>query len=346
MSDLSLADFFRARLRIRGRVLRTPLVESPVLSALAGTPVYLKLETVQPTGSFKLRGATNALARLAEAGCRRVVTASTGNHGRAVAHAARALGIEAAVCMSSLVPPNKIEAVRALGAQVHIAGKSQDDAQREAQRLVRDEGYAYVPPFDHPDVIAGQATIGLEIVEDLPDVEHVVVPLSGGGLFAGVALAVKRSAPAARLTGVTMERGAAMHASLAAGKPVLVDEVETLADSLGGGIGLDNGYTFSLTRELIDSVVLLDEASIARGIVHAYESERLVLEGAAAVGIAALLAGHLGDASAARGPIVLIVTGANIDMNQHRRIVGAAGEAKPETIPEAELETKREGANA
>jgi threonine dehydratase len=324
MSDLSLADVYRARRRIEGRVLRTPLVASPALSAVANAPVYLKLETVQPTGSFKVRGATNALVRLAQAGCSRVVTASTGNHGRAVAHAAHALGIEAVVCMSSLVPSNKVEAVRALGARAHIVGKSQDDAQHEAQRLVREEGYAYVPPFDHLDVIAGQATIGVEVAEDLPDVEQIVVPLSGGGLFAGVAFAAKRIAPAVRLTGVTMARGAAMHASLTAGKPVLVDEVETLADSLGGGIGLDNQHTFSLTRQLIDEVVLLDEPSISRGIVHAYEKEHLVLEGAAAVGIAALLAGRLGHASAARGPIVLIVTGANIDMNQHRRIVGEA----------------------
>jgi threonine dehydratase len=309
---------------MEGRVLRTPLVESHALSAIAKAPVYLKLETVQPTSSFKLRGATNALVRLAEAGCTRVVTASTGNHGRAVAHAARALGIEAAVCMSSLVPSNKVEAVRALGAQAHIVGKSQDDAQHEAQRLVREEGYAYVPPFDHLDVIAGQATIGIEIAEDLPDVAHIAVPLSGGGLFSGVAFAAKQIAPSVRMTGVTMERGAAMHASLVAGKPVLVDELVTLADSLGGGIGLHNRHTFSLSRELIDEVVLLDEASIARGIVHAYEAEHLVLEGAAVVGIAALLARRPGNAPLARGPIVLIVTGANIDMNQHRRIVGAA----------------------
>ncbi|MHB9841433.1 hydroxyectoine utilization dehydratase EutB [Paraburkholderia terrae] len=324
MSVLSLADVYAARRCIERRVLRTPLVESHALSAVANAPVYLKLETVQPTGSFKLRGATNALVRLAEAGCTRVVTASTGNHGRAVAHAARALGIEAAVCMSSLVPSNKVDAVRALGAQAHIVGRSQDDAQHEAERLVREEGYAYVPPFDDLDVIAGQATIGIEIVEDLPDVAHIAVPLSGGGLFAGVAFAAKQIAPSVRLTGVTMERGAAMHASLAAGKPVLVDELETLADSLGGGIGLENRHTFSLTRELIDEVVLLDEVSIARGIVHAYEAEHLVLEGAAAVGIAALIAGRLSNGAVARGPIVLIVTGANIDMNQHRRIVGAA----------------------
>ncbi|WP_250440684.1 hydroxyectoine utilization dehydratase EutB [Caballeronia sp. AZ1_KS37] len=321
MSALTLADVYRARQRIEGRALVTPLVHSLSLSRIAGVPVHLKLETLQPTGSFKLRGATNALAQIAAQGCKRVVTASTGNHGRAVAHAARALGIEAAVCMSSLVPKNKVDAVAALGARVVIVGKSQDDAQVEAQRLVREEGYAFVPPFDDERVIAGQATIGLEILEALPDAASIVVPLSGGGLFSGVAFAAKSIRADVKMIGVSMERGAAMHASLAAGKPVFVDELETLADSLGGGIGLDNRHTFAMTRDLIDDVVLLDEVSIARGIVHAYREERLVVEGAAAVGIAALLDGAIG---AANGPIVIVVSGSNIDIATHRRLIGAA----------------------
>jgi threonine dehydratase len=321
MSALTLADVYRARQRIAGRALVTPLVQSMALSRIAGVPVHLKLETLQPTGSFKLRGATNALAQIAEEGCRRVVTASTGNHGRAVAHAARALGIEAAVCMSSLVPKNKVDAVAALGARVVITGKSQDDAQVEAQRLVRDEGYAFVPPFDDPRVIAGQGTIGLEILEALPDASSIVVPLSGGGLFSGVAFAAKSIRPEVKMIGVSMQRGAAMHASLAAGKPVFVDELETLADSLGGGIGLDNQHTFAMTRDLVDDVVLLDEISIARGIVHAYREERLVVEGAAAVGMAALLDGVIDTKN---GPIVIVVSGSNIDIETHRRLIGAA----------------------
>ncbi|BBU29804.1 hydroxyectoine utilization dehydratase EutB [Burkholderia sp. THE68] len=321
MSALTLADVYRARQRIEGRALVTPLVQSAALSRIAGVPVHLKLEPLQPTGSFKLRGATNALAQLAEEGCKRVVTASTGNHGRAVAHAARSLGIEAAVCMSSLVPQNKVDAVAELGARVVIAGKSQDDAQVEAQRLVREEGYAFVPPFDDERVIAGQATIGLEILEALPDAASIVVPLSGGGLFSGVAFAAKNIRADVKMIGVSMERGAAMHASLAAGKPVFVDELNTLADSLGGGIGLDNRHTFAMTRDLIDDIVLLDEVSIARGIVHAYREERLVVEGAAAVGIAALLDGAI---KLQDGPVVVVVSGSNIDIETHRRLIGAA----------------------
>jgi threonine dehydratase len=324
MPVLSLADVYRAHRRLEGRVTHTPLVQSASLSRIAGTPVYLKLETMQPTGSFKLRGATNALAGLVERGIRKVVTASTGNHGRAVAHAARVLGMEAAVCMSALVPKNKVDAVDALGARVVITGKSQDDAQVEALRLVSEEGFAFVPPFDDINVIAGQATIGLEIMESLPDTASIVVPLSGGGLFSGVAFAAKRICEDVAMIGVTMERGAAMHASLAAGRPVLVDEVETLADSLGGGIGLDNQHTFALTQELADSVVLLDEASIARGIVFAYQEERLVIEGAAAVGIAALLDGRIERADLMRGPVVLVVSGANIDIGLHRRLIQEA----------------------
>jgi threonine dehydratase len=324
MSALTLADVYRARQRIEGRAIATPLVHSISLSRIAGVPVHLKLETLQPTGSFKLRGATNALAQLAAQGCTRVVTASTGNHGRAVAYAARALGIDATVCLSRLVPANKVDAVRALGAKVRVTGQSQDDSEHEALRLARDEGYAYVPPFDDPSVIAGQGTIGLEIVEVLPDVANIVVPLSGGGLFAGIALAAKSANSAIGLTGVTMARGAAMQASLAAGRPVLVEELDTLADSLGGGIGLENRYTYALTRDLIDETVLLDEASIERGIVHAYREERLVVEGAAAVGMAAVLDRALPAERIARGPLVLVVTGANIDMDLHRRIVGHA----------------------
>ncbi|MBF5009077.1 hydroxyectoine utilization dehydratase EutB [Burkholderia pseudomultivorans] len=318
MSFLSLSDVYRARRRLAGHAVATPLVASATLSARIGAPVYLKLETLQPTGSFKLRGATNALVELAAQRVTRVVTASTGNHGRAVAHAARVLGIEAAVCMSSLVPANKVDAVAALGARVVIAGNSQDDAQLAARRMVRDEGYAYVPPFDDPRIIAGQATIGLEILEALPDAGTLVVPLSGGGLFSGVAYAAKAIRPAVATIGVSMARGAAMHASLAAGHPVDVDEQPTLADSLGGGIGLDNRYTFEMTRALADDVVLLDEAAIARGIAHAYRDERLVVEGAGAVGLAALL-----DQRIARrdGPVVVVVSGANIDMAVHRRLV-------------------------
>ena len=219
--------------------------------------------------------------------------------------------------MSKLVPANKVEAIRALGADVHISGSSQDEAEFEVARLVKDEGLTYLPPFDHADIIAGQGTVGLELLDDLPTLDTVLVPLSGGGLLAGVALALKSASKRIRVIGVTMERGCAMHASLAAGKPVQVEELETLADSLGGGIGLDNRYTFRMAQTLVDDSVLVSEEEIAAAIRHAYATEQIVVEGSGAVGIAALLAGRI----AAPGTTAVLVSGANIDMALHRRIV-------------------------
>jgi len=251
---------------------------------------------------------------------RGIVGVSTGNHGRGLAHAAKQAGIRAIVCMSSLVPKNKVAGIEALGAEARIVGRSQDEAQAEVDRLVAEEGMVMLPPFDHPQVIAGQGTLGLEIIEDLPEVETVVVPLSGGGLIAGVALAVKTLKPDARVVGVTMARGAAMHESLAVGRPVEVEEVPSLADSLGGGIGADNRYTLAMVRDLVDQTLLVSEACIAQAIRHAYEEEKQVIEGSGAVGIAALRAGLIENP----GITAVVVSGCNIDLDLHRRIV--AGE--------------------
>ncbi len=318
---VTLADIKRAAARIFGRVTRTPLVYSGSLSERTGQPVHLKLETRQPIGAFKLRGAMNAILSLDDAARKRgLVTASTGNHGRAVAYAARELGVPATICMSSLVPVNKVEAIRALGAEIRIIGTSQDDAQVEAERLTESRGLTPIPPFDDADVVAGQGTIGLEIVEDLPDLATVLVPLSGGGLAGGIAVAIKTLKPQARVIGISMERGAAMHAAIAAGKPVAVREEETLADSLGGGIGLSNHVTFTLCRDLLDDIVLLTEDEIAEGIRHAARQEDMTVEGAGAVGIAAILANKI----AVSGPAALIISGGNIDPALHQRILAEA----------------------
>ncbi|UYN98602.1 MAG: hydroxyectoine utilization dehydratase EutB [Devosia sp.] len=317
-----IEDIRAARSRIATTVRTTPVKLSPSLQQRAGVPVHLKLEHLQVTGSFKLRGAANAVARLgADEKAAGVVAASTGNHGRALAHAARRAGIRCCICMSDLVPQVKVDGIRALGADVRIVGHSQDDAQEEVDKLV-ETGMTMIPPFDHADVIAGQGTLGLEILEQVPDLAQLVVPLSGGGLIAGVAAAAKAVNPSIRVTGVSMERGAAMAASLDAGRPLQVEELETLADSLGGGIGLANRYTFAMTQALVDETILLTEAEIAAGIHHAYWQERQVVEGAAAVGIGALLAGKL----ACEGAVGLILSGGNIDMGQHHHVIsGRAG---------------------
>ncbi|TIU48758.1 MAG: hydroxyectoine utilization dehydratase EutB [Mesorhizobium sp.] len=318
MATVTLGDIRDARERIAGKVERTSIVLSASLSERLGVPVHLKLEHRQTTGSFKLRGASNAVASLdAEERARGVVAASTGNHGRALAHAAKLEGMRAVICMSRLVPKNKLDEIRRLGAEVRIVGNSQDDAQQEVERLVTEEGLVMLPPFDHPAIIAGQGTLGLEMIEQVPDAALVLVQLSGGGLASGVAAAIKGVSPGTKIIGVSMARGAAMKASLDAGRPVLVEELPTLADSLGGGIGLDNRLTFAMSRDLLDDVVLLSEDEIAAGIRHAYELEREIVEGAGAVGIAALLAGKV----RAEGPVVVLLSGRNIDMELHRKIV-------------------------
>jgi len=317
--SLTLQDLYRARAAIAGRTVRTPLMASPSLSRIAGSQVHLKLETLQPTGAFKLRGATNRLASLSEQERRRgVVTVSTGNHARAVAHAAKTLGVSAQVFMSELVPGNKVDAVRALGADVVIGGRSQDEADEAARAAMAETGRVMVPPFDDPWVIAGQGTIGLELLEDLPDIDTALVCLSGGGLIAGIALALKTANPAIRVVGISMDRGAAMHESLKAGRPVSVEEVASLADSLGGGIGLENRWTFRMCQQLLDDTVLVTEDEIAAGMRHLFLEDRVIAEGGASVGAAAILAGktgRLGKTSA------VIVSGNGVDMARFTEIV-------------------------
>lgn len=321
MTDVTLQAIYAARQAIQGVALRTSLLPAPALSA-DGPEVRLKLETVQPIGAFKIRGAANAAARLPpEALARGVVCASTGNHGRAVAYAAQRLGGRATVCMSRLVPANKLAAIRALGADIRIVGDSQDDAQLEVDRLVAEDRLTEIPPFDHPDVVAGQGTIGLELLEDFPELDTVVVPLSGGGLIAGIARAVKSAAPGIRVIGVSMARGAAMQASLAAGRPVEVAEAASLADSLGGGIGLGNRLTFAMVRELVDEVVLLQEAEIAAAMRRLFLEEGWVAEGGGAVGVALLQPRH--RALLGRR-VAVVVSGRNVDMGLFRRVIDGA----------------------
>ncbi|MDL2403302.1 hydroxyectoine utilization dehydratase EutB [Rhizobium mayense] len=321
---ISLKTFDEARERIVNHVRRTPLAISTSLTERMGTQVGLKLENNQLTGSFKLRGATNAVLQLNKnERDRGVIAASTGNHGRALSFAAQVVGSHAVICMSSLVPENKVAEIRRLGASVRIVGSSQDDAQEEVDRLVAEEGLTMIPPFDHPHIIAGQGTVGLEIVDAMPDVGTVLVPLSGGGLAAGVAAAVKAVRAHAKVIGVTMERGAAMKASIDAGHPVQVTEYRSFADSLGGGIGLANAWTFPMCKAFLDDIILVNEGEIAAGIRHAYEHEREIVEGAGAVGIAALLSGKLRNL---RGPIAVLMSGRNIDMDLHRKVVNGFAE--------------------
>jgi threonine dehydratase len=314
---LPLQAIYQARQVVYRLACRTPLVTANALST--GGEIRLKLEIAQPVGAFKIRGAANAISRLTEEARQRgVVCASTGNHGRAVAFAAMRCNTSATVCLSRLVPQHKVTAIRDLGAKVRIFGDSQDEAEAECARLAACDGMTQIPPFDHPDVIAGQGTIGLELLEDFPELDTVVVPVSGGGLISGIACAVKAASASVRVIGVSMERGAAMHASISAGRPIELKEEPSLADSLGGGIGLDNRFTFAMVRALVDEIVLVSEAEIAAAMRRLFLAEGWVAEGAGAIGIALLREPHrslLGER------VAIIITGRNVDIELFRRVI-------------------------
>jgi len=303
-------------------VRHTPLWHSASLSAAAGIPVHLKLENTQHTGSFKIRGAANTLLSMSE-GDRRcgVVAVSSGNHGRAVAAVAADLGVPATVCISSRVPAVKVAAMQALGARVEVGGPTQDDAEALALRIVSAEGATLVHPFDDPRVIAGQGTIALEVLEDLPEVGTVIVPLSGGGLISGIAVAMKAAGPGIRMIGVSQDRGPAMIDSLAAGHPVDVVEEDTLADALAGGLGPANHHTFAMCRELLDETHTVSEEEIAGAMAALFRHDHQVAEGGGAVGVAALLAGKVVPS----GPTAVVVSGGNVAPETLLAVVGAAG---------------------
>ncbi len=315
MSPITLAEIKAAHQRIAPHINPVRIEPSTALSNRLGKDILLAHEYLQKTGAFKLRGAMNAVLQLAEE-TRGVTAVSTGNHGRALAYSAKQMGVPCTICMSELVPQNKLDAIRALGAETRIVGKTQDQAEVEAQRLVA-EGYTMLPPFDHRHVIAGQGSLGLEMLEQANDVDTVLAPLSGGGLISGIALAIKLQKPSVRIVGISMERGCAMIASQRVGKLIEVEELPTLADSLGGGINADNEWTFNLVRDYVDELVTVSESEIADGIRHAYFKEQAIIEGGAAVGIAALLAGrvHPGEKT------IVVLSGKNIDMARHQKII-------------------------
>ncbi len=319
---VTAADIADAARRLKGHVVRTPLARATRLSAELGLDIRVKPETLQETGTFKIRGATNAVMQLSpEDRSSGVITVSSGNHGPALAAAATKLGVRCTVCLSTMVPANKVENVRLFGGHPHIAGGEFDEAAREAERLAAETGAVMIPPFDHPDVLAGAGTVGHEIMQDWPEVDVVIAPLSGGGLLGGVAIAMKTAKPGARVIGVSMERGAVMHASLAAGQPIELPEEQSLADALGGGIGLDNQWTFEPVRDLVDETLLVPEGLIAEGMRRLFLDQGLVAEGAGAVGISALLRGGLVEPGA---KIAVVISGRNVGKAALMEVLGKA----------------------
>jgi threonine dehydratase len=312
MPEIELQDIYLARQRIAPYCRRTPLLDSPLLSLTTGTHVRLKLESLQFTGSFKARGATNKLLSLPEeTRARGVITVSSGNHGRAVSYIAHKLGVHAVVCVPDCVPQNKQEAISDLGAELVVHGANQDEAMAFADRLQEQRGLTMIHPFDDPAVIAGQGTIGLELLDDDPEIDTILVPLSGGGLMSGIAFTLKHSRPSVRTIGVSMDRGPAMVESVRAGQLVDVVEEPTLADALAGGLNKDNRYTFEMVRKYVDDYVLVTEEEIARAMVVALQ-ERFVVEGGGAVGIAALLSGKVKSLGRS---VAAVISGGNVDLS-------------------------------
>ncbi|WP_202080419.1 pyridoxal-phosphate dependent enzyme [Caldalkalibacillus salinus] len=308
----SVQDVWFAKKRISPLVKPSPLIYSPVVSAQVGAEVYIKLETVHPTGAFKLRGATNKILSLSQIEREKgVTTYSTGNHGLAVAYVARQLGIPAVICVSHNVPQAKIDVLERSGATLEVSGHSQDEAAENCHILQSEHGLTLIEPFDDPHVIAGQGTMGLEILNDLPSINKVLIPLSGGGLLAGIALALKTNVPHIHITGVSPTASPVMIRSIEAGRPLQLEEKETLADSLLGGIGLTNRLTFPLVQRFMDGSALVSEEEILQGLSYMFKHHKMVVEGAAAVGIGALLCGHLPVEK--NDKVVVIISGNQVD---------------------------------
>lgn len=316
---VTLQHVWQAKQRIQPLVMRTPLIFSEAFRKRFQANVYLKLENLHQTGAFKLRGAANKLLSLSDAEKERgVTTFSTGNHGLAVAYVAKQLGMRAVICVSNRVPQAKIARLNRLGAEVKIVGNSQDDAEEHSYALEAEAGLTVVKPFDDLHVIAGQGTIGLELLEDLPHLDMAIIPVSGGGLFSGIAFVLKENLPYIKLVAVSMERSPVMYESLRANRPVQLEEQETLADSLLGGIGFDNKYTFNIVKKYVDDFVLVSEEEIAAGMKFLAEEQRLIVEGAAATGVAAILSGKV---DVAGKNVATIVTGNNVDIDVMKRIL-------------------------
>ena len=309
---ISLEDIEGARRRIAPIARVTPLVD---VSAAAGRPFFLKCENLQPAGAFKIRGAYNMIAQLgADERRRGVITYSSGNHGQAMALAARELGAPAVVVMPTTAPAIKVDGARAFGAEVIFEGTTSAERRERAEAEARARGLTIVPPFDHEWIIAGQATAGLEILEQRPDVAAIVIPVGGGGLVAGVAAAVKPTHLGVRVFGVEPAGAAAMKASIDAGRPVTLPQTSSVADGL---IPVRPGdLTFAHVKELVDAVLTVEDDEIIDAVLWTVTRAKIVAEPSGAASVAAVLTGKVDAHGRIDGPIVAIVSGGNMDLER------------------------------
>ncbi|MBF6591580.1 MAG: threonine ammonia-lyase, partial [Ktedonobacterales bacterium] len=313
----TIQDIWKAQEVIRPHVYHTPLLHSRTLSGMCGAKVYLKAENLQRSGAYKIRGATYKLSRLTpEERERGVIAASAGNHAQGVAIAAAALGIPCTIVMPVGAPLAKVTATQGYGAHVVLHGEAYDEAYARARALQAESGATYIHAFDDPDIIAGQGTLGLEILSDLPDVEAIVVGIGGGGLISGIATAVKALNPDVRIIGAQARGAASMRAALDAGELVTLSTIATIADGIAtrsAGV-----YTFEAVRTLVDEVVTVEDEDTIHAVLLLLERCKLLVEGAGAVGVAALLAGQV-DLTGKRTAVIL--SGGNIDMNLIGRFI-------------------------
>ena len=316
MTVISAADIDAATARVRAAVVRTPLLD---VSRQTGRPLLLKCENLQVTGSFKYRGATSMIAGLPPAQVRGgVITYSSGNHAQAVACAARTRGIPAVVVMPHTAPAVKVDGARAYGAEVLFEGTTSTERRARAEHEAARRGLTMIPPFDHPAIIAGQATVGREIMEDAPDAARVYVPIGGGGLLAGVASAVKQARRATRVIGVEPAGAACMAASLAAGRPVTLEATASVADGL---LPVRPGdLTFAVAQAHVDEVVTVEDAAIERAVVWLCRNAKLVVEPSGAAACAAALAA---DHNPAGGCTVAVVSGGNVALPALAALISA-----------------------
>jgi threonine dehydratase len=310
MPMLSFQDVQEARKAVAPFVKCTPLVRSQFLSNLCDGDVFLKLENLQITGSFKPRGAFNKLLHLrAEEKDKGIITASAGNHGQAVAFAARKLGYPARIVVPETTPKIKIDGIKKYGAGLVLFGDTYDEAEQKAKDLAREDGCAYISPYDDELIIAGHGTIGLEIVETLPTVDTVIVPVGGGGLISGICIAIKGVKRKVQIIGVQSEASPVMHDSLKAGKIVHARKTETIAEGLSGGIE-KGSVTFKIAQECVDSVLLVREETIKRAVYVLWSYEKQVTEGSGAAAIAPIMENKNVFAGET---VVAVITGGNID---------------------------------
>ena len=315
---VGLAEIQAAATRVRSAARLTPVIEVPWPGSGDGK-FFLKCENFQPMGAFKIRGAYNMVAQLSPDELQRgVITYSSGNHGQAVALAAKLLGANAVIVMPTTAPKVKVEGARGFGAEVTFAGTTSLDRKQRAEEIAAERGLVMVPPFDHPMIIAGQGTVGLEILDQCPDVATIVVEVGGGGLSSGVSAAVKQRAPHVRVVGVEPEGAAKMSRSLEAGKPVTLERAGSIADGL---ITIRPGdLTFEHVRAFVDQVVTIADADMVRAIGWLYRHARLVVEPSGSVTTAAVMKG-LGGIDPARGAVVAIVSGGNVEAEKYAEFI-------------------------